>query len=68
MEDGKILNKSKELRGNIVHHDKQIEDLKQSLDQLRIELTEKNNEIGPLTKRTDEYLFKVTKKKYFLLI
>ena len=68
MEDGKILNKSKELRGNIVHHDKQIENLKQSLDQLRIEMTEKNNEIGPLTKRTEEYLFKVTKKKYFLLI
>lgn len=67
-EDRKIVNKSKELRGNILHHNKQIEDLKQSLDQLRIRLTEENNEIGPLIKQTEEYLFKITQKKYFLLI
>jgi hypothetical protein len=67
-EDEKIVNKSKELRGNIVHHDKQIEDLEQSLDQLRIQMTEKNNEIGPLIKQTEDYLFKITQKKCFLVI
>jgi hypothetical protein len=67
-EDEKIVNKSKELRENIVHHDKQIEDLEQSLNQLRIQMTEKNNEIGPFIKQTEDYLFKITQKKYFLVI
>jgi myosin heavy subunit len=67
-EAGKIVDKSKELRGNIEDHDKQIEDLEQSLDQLRIQLTEKSNEIGPLIKRTEDHLFKITQKKYFLVI
>jgi hypothetical protein len=67
-EDRKIVNKSKELRGNIVNHDKQIEDLEQSLNQMRIQLTEKSNEIGPLIKRTENHLFKITQKEYFLVI
>jgi hypothetical protein len=62
------VNKSKELRGNIVDRDKQIEDLEQSLNQMRIQLTEKSNEIGPLIKRTENHLFKITQKEYFLVV
>ena len=65
--DGVVVNKVEELRENINHYNSKLEDLKQSSDDVRKQLTE-NNECGSLVKQIEDCIFEITGKKYSLLI
>ncbi|MFL6317749.1 MAG: hypothetical protein ACJ73C_13585 [Nitrososphaeraceae archaeon] len=66
--DGVVANKVEELRENINHYNSKLEDLKQSSDDVRKQLTENNNECGSLVKQIEDCIFEITGKKYSLLI
>ncbi len=66
--DGVVVNKVEELRENINHYNSKLEDLKQSSDDVRKQLTENNNECGSLVKQIEDCIFEITGKKYSLLI
>ncbi|MFL6338093.1 MAG: hypothetical protein ACJ718_03130 [Nitrososphaeraceae archaeon] len=66
--DGVVANKVEELRENINHYNSKLEDLKQSSDDVRKQLTENNNECGSLVKQIEDCIFGITGKKYSLLI
>jgi hypothetical protein len=65
--DGLVVNKAKELRENINYYNSTLDDLKQSSDDMRKQLTENNSECGILVKRIEDCIFEITGKKYFLL-
>ncbi len=64
--DGLVVNKAKELRENINYYNSTLDDLKQSSDDMRKQLTENNSECGILVKRIEDCIFEITGKKYFL--
>jgi hypothetical protein len=66
--DGVVVNKVEELRENINHYNSKLEDLKQSSDDVRKQLTENNNECGSLVKQIEDCIFEIIGKKYSLLI
>ena len=66
--DGLVVNKAKELRENINYYNSTLDDLKQSSDDMKKQLTENSSECGILVKRIEDYMFEITGKKYFLLI
>jgi hypothetical protein len=65
--DGVVVNKARELRENINYYNSKLEDLKQSSDDIRKQLTENNNECGILVKQIEDCIFEITGKKYSLL-
>jgi hypothetical protein len=65
--DGVALNKAKELRENISYYNSTLEDLKQSSDDMRKELTKNNNECESLVRQIEGCMFEIIGKKYFLL-
>jgi hypothetical protein len=65
--DGVVVNKARELRENINYYNSKLEDLKQSSDDIRKQLTENNNECGILVKQIEDCIFEITRKKYSLL-
>jgi hypothetical protein len=65
--DGLVVNKAKELRENINYYNSTLDDLKQSSDDMRKQLTENNSECGILVKRIEDCIFEITGKKYSLL-
>jgi hypothetical protein len=65
--DGVVVNKARELRENINYYNSKLEDLKQSSDDMRKQLTENNNECGILVKQIEDCIFEITRKKYSLL-
>src|ERR671932_2523609 len=66
--DGLVVNKAKELRENINYYNSMLDDLKQSSDDMRKQLTENNSECGSLVKQIEVCMFEIAGKKYFLLI
>ena len=66
-EDGLVVNKAKELRENINYYNSMLDDLKQSSDGMRKQLTENNSECGSLVKQIEDCMFDITGKKYSLL-
>ena len=65
--DGLIVNKAKELRENINYYNSMLDDLKQSSDGMRKQLTENNSECGSLVKQIEDCMFDITGKKCSLL-
>src|SRR5919198_1774066 len=65
--DGVVMNKAKELRENINYYNSNLEDLKQSSDDVRKQVTENNNECGSLVRQIEDCMFEVIGKKYSLL-
>jgi hypothetical protein len=65
--DGVVMNKAKELRENINYYNSNLEDLKQSFDNMKKQLTENNNECGSLIKQIEDCMFEIIGKKYSLL-
>src|ERR687888_1143718 len=65
--DGVVVNKAKELRENINYYNSNLEDLKQSYNDMRKQLTENDNECGSLVRQIEDCMFEVIGKKYSLL-
>ena len=63
-----LIDLLKELREKIDNYNKEVENHKQAVEKLKVEIVEENNNIKNLLKDATEHLFKITGKKYFIPI